>query len=57
MAEVEIPIRVQCDNCNSDIDGNWLRGVLYIEPCDKCRDEAKGEGYQEGYDQAEQDNG
>jgi len=52
MAEFE----VKCDSCDSFLSANFYGAgtniVLNIEPCEKCLDSAKDEGYQQGYEEA-----
>ncbi len=39
-----------CENCENAVWGRRLaEGVLVIEPCECCRDEAFNEGYEAGY--------
>ena len=54
MAEVNIDIEVRCDTCGSDLTVEVSGGIKYIpdfiiEPCEKCLDDARSEGYDEGY--------
>ena len=55
--EVDFEVRCNCGEglCNqSDTGATPGRGMPYVtvEPCPKCVDVAKQEGYEEGYDAA-----
>lgn len=36
---------VKCNVCNDTLDADFSGSELYVDPCEKCLDEAKDEGY------------
>lgn len=61
--EVSIEFYVYCANCgeglcrNTTVDTMRASGTprVNVDPCPKCISDAKAEGYQEGYQKAEED--
>lgn len=55
MADVLVDVQVYCGGCGAGICGNVTQGKregeIHIDPCDKCLDEAKNEGFAEGNDE------
>ena len=51
-------IDVQCAVCGSALDHQYVDRdtTLYAEPCRDCAEKEYQEGYDEGYDVAEQEN-
>lgn len=54
MAEITIDMTVDCEKCGSRLKatgGNYSNGTAYVdaEPCKTCLEEAREEGYQDGY--------
>ena len=55
MATIDISLDVICDECRSSLDTDQRDGEVRIVPCQKCKDEAKKEGYDEGYTTGQDD--
>ena len=54
MPDINLVIEVRCGTCNADltveVDGGWKHVPEFIvEPCESCLDDARSEGYDEGY--------
>ena len=49
MAEFE----VKCNECNEYVDADFNGPVLYVDPCEKCKEKEKDESYQQGWDEGE----
>lgn len=45
-------IKFRCARCNIELDVDMVRGVIYVDPCDKCIDKERDESYSQGYDEA-----
>lgn len=61
MPEINVEIEVWCSCgeglCNQSSDSNKGRGAgIEVEPCGKCLETAKQQGYDEGYDEAQKEN-
>lgn len=56
---VEVEIYCSCGNglCNQSVGGIGRRGIPFItvEPCEKCLEKARREGYDEGYSEYEKE--
>ena len=55
MPAIEFEVQCSCGNglCNQTAN---VRGGIEIEPCEKCLDKARGEGYDDGYAEAVEEN-
>ncbi len=50
---MEIPVR--CNSCDATLDAQFdRRGVLCIDPCEKCLEAKRKDGYDEGYSEAKE---
>lgn len=50
MVEITSEVDVVCRVCNRTLDASLSRGMLRIEPCPTCTEKAEDEARQEGYD-------
>mgnify|MGYP001590391970 CR=1 FL=1 len=57
-----VDLEVRCNNCEQDLNaelktyGRNNSIALFIEPCEKCMEEAKKDGYDEGTEDAKEVN-
>ncbi|MHC4704179.1 MAG: hypothetical protein ACYTFQ_26770 [Planctomycetota bacterium] len=53
MADVTVEIDVDCLECGETLKTDSYKGMILVTPCSKCLAEARREGYDEGYEDAE----
>ena len=51
--EVMAEFEVKCNECNEYVDADFNGPVLYVDPCEKCKEKEKDESYQQGWDEGE----
>jgi hypothetical protein len=49
---IEISIELKCNDCGEGVEGEEIMGIIYIDPCQKCIDEATETGKEAGKDEA-----
>ena len=41
-------VDIVCNGCGKSLEASWWKGQLIVDPCDKCMEKAKNEGYEDG---------
>ena len=51
MVDLSFEIGVVCEKCGNKLSAEYENGLLSVEPCEKCLNDADNEGYTRGYDE------
>jgi hypothetical protein len=48
---IEVEVSVECDGCGRDLVAVVNKSQIYVEICETCKEEARQEGYDVGYEE------